>query len=222
MRGSGFLGDLVVDVLKEKVAEPWRGKEPDRDSYRIGLRQQSFVRGHRLLKARDDPICQAQELLIFYPALQLLPEFFVVHGWIAFSDVQLQDVLGMLRIFPDPLLDRGLCSVRSFSRYASAAERIGAMQNDLFENANECVMHTLIWPESRDCDVSGLLLNAIVDSSHCVLGRYEGFLIQHPLQLQRVSIDVLQDLLDFFALPLMSRRVLDRFLQVVDVSDVLE
>lgn len=96
------------------------------------------------------------------------------------------------------------------------------MQNDLFENANKCVMHTLIWPESRDCDVSGLLLNAIVDSSHRVLGRYEGFLIQHPLQLQRVSIDVLQDLLDLFALPLMSRRVLDRFLQVVEVSDVLE
>ena len=146
----------------------------------------------------------------------------MVHGWIAFSDVQLQDVLGMLRILPDPLLDRGLCSVRSFSRYASAAERIGTMQNDLFENVNKCVMYALIWPESRDCDISGLLLNAIVDSSHCVLGRYEGFLIQHSLQLQRVSIDVLQDLLDFFALPLMSRRVLDCFLQVVEISDVLE
>ena len=96
------------------------------------------------------------------------------------------------------------------------------MQNDLLENANECVMHALIWPESRDRDVSGLLLNAIVDSSHCVLGRYEGFLIQHLLQLQRVSIDVLQDLLDLFALPLMSRCILDRFLQVVEISDVLE
>ena len=222
MRGSGFLGDLVVDVLKEKVAEPWRGKEPDWDAYRIGLRQQSFVRGHRLLKAGDDSVRQAQELLIFDSSLQLLSQFFVAHGRIAFLHVQFQDVLGMLRILPDPLLDRGLCSVRSFSRYASAAERIGAMQNDLFENANKCVMYTLIWPESRDRDVSGLLLNAIVDSSHRILGWYKGFLIQHPLQLQCVSIDVLQDLLDFFALPLMSRRVLDRFLQVVEVSDVLE
>ena len=96
------------------------------------------------------------------------------------------------------------------------------MQDDLLKNTDECVMYALIWPESRDCDVSGLLLNAIVDPSHRVRCRYEGFLIQHLLQELCVSIYVLQDLLDFLALSLMSRCVLDRFLQVVHIPDVLE
>lgn len=124
--------------------------------------------GHRLLKAGDDSVRQAQELLIFDSSLQLPSQFFVAHGRIAFLHVQFQDVLGMLRILPDPLLDSSLCSMRSFSWHASAAERIGAMQNDLLENANECVMYALIRPESRYRDVSGLLLYSIVDSSHRV------------------------------------------------------
>ena len=55
----------VVDVLKEKVAEPWRGKEPDWDAYRIGLRQQSFVRGHRCPGALSVPLCAS-----FYASLR--------------------------------------------------------------------------------------------------------------------------------------------------------
>ena len=122
-----FLCDHVIYVLKEEIAEPRRCVESDRNPYCVNFWKHPRVICHRLLITGNQFESKVQELPVLDLLFQFLPQCFMVHCRITVVDIQLQDFTCPDRVTLYPVFNHLSCSVRTFTRYASAGELVGSV-----------------------------------------------------------------------------------------------
>ena len=217
-----FLCDHVIYVLKEEIAEPRRCVESDRNPYCVNFWKHPRVICHRLLITGNQFESKVQELPVLDLLFQFLPQCFMVHCRITVVDIQLQDFTCPDRVTLYPVFNHLSCSVRTFTRYASAGELVGSVFNNLSEDLNERMMDALIWIEPRHGDDSLFLLDAVIDFSDRVFCRNEGFIHEHFLNLSCITVDVIQDSLHGRPMRFPLRCPFDRTFDILNIRHSLE